>query len=111
MPLPILQSDTGITPYWPLASGWQNRVYQITSNQNDFTNDITMKADLKLYGPMEVGIWAGWDLYTSPAAILSSYRPHLGLRPEVSLVGYVDDASYPTGGYWIIRTVGARAKA
>ena len=26
-----------------------------------------------------------------------------GFDHEVSLVGYVDDASYPTGGYWIIK--------
>ena len=24
--------DTGIAPYWPLANGWQNRVWKSTSN-------------------------------------------------------------------------------
>ena len=51
--------DVGIAPYWPLAAGWQNRVWKSVSNLNDFTNDTnTMKAYLKTTGPLEVGIWA-----------------------------------------------------
>ena len=26
--------DTGVTPYWPLATGWANRVWKSTSNSN-----------------------------------------------------------------------------
>ena len=98
--------NTGISPYWPLASGWQNRVWMSTSNLNDFTNDTnTMKAYLKEYGPMEVGIWAGWDLYSSVSSLEANYRAPdpSGFDHEVSLVGYCDDPAVPTGGYWIIK--------
>ena len=67
--------DTGIAPYWPLASGWQSRVWKSTSNLNDFTNDTnTMKAYLKSTGPLEVGLWASHDLYTSVADMVANYR-------------------------------------
>jgi autotransporter-associated beta strand protein len=98
--------DVGVTPYWPLTTGWQSRVWKSVSNLNGFTtNTNTMKAYLKTVGPLEVGIWASHDLYGSPAAIKSSYRPPDGSScdHEVSLVGYYDDASMPTGGYWVIK--------
>ena len=28
--------DVGIAPYWPLATGWESRVWKITSNSNGF---------------------------------------------------------------------------
>jgi fibronectin-binding autotransporter adhesin len=98
--------DVGIAPYWPLASGWQNRVWKSTSNLNDFTSDTnTMKSYLKTTGPLEVGLWAGHDLYTSVADMIANYRAPdaSGFDHEVSLVGYQDDARIPTGGYWIIK--------
>jgi autotransporter-associated beta strand protein len=103
---PTQGTDIGSAPYWPLAAGWQNRVFKSTSNLNDFTNDInTMKADIKMYGPMEVGIWAGWDLYGSVADVEANYRTPApwGFDHEVSLVGYCDDPAVPSGGYWIIK--------
>ena len=72
-----------IAPYWPLATGWENRVWKSVSNLNDFTNDTnTMKAYLKTTGPLEVGIWAGHDLYGSVADIESELpcAGCLGLR-------------------------------
>ena len=103
--------DTGIAPYWPLSSGWQNRAWMSTSNLNDFVGGVgtatiaTMKNYIKTTGPLEVGIWAGNDLYTSVADMKANYRaPNSStLDHEVSLVGYVDDATCPTGGYWIIK--------
>ncbi len=98
--------DVGIAPYWPLASGWQDRVWKSTSNLNDFTNDTnTMKAYLKSCGPLEVGIWASHDLYTSVSDMVANYRAPdaSGFDHEVSLVGYYDDAQVPTGGYWVIK--------
>ena len=64
-----------------------------------------MKNYLKTTGPLEVGIWASHDLYTSVSDIKTSYRAPDGSScdHEVSLVGYVDDATCPTGGYWIIK--------
>ena len=104
--VPNLGTDTPTAPYWPLAAGWQNRVWKSVSNLNDFTNDTDlMKAYIKTTGPLEVGIWASHDLYGSVASLKASYRPPdaSGFDHEVSLVGYYDDASVPTGGYWVIK--------
>jgi autotransporter-associated beta strand protein len=98
--------DTGVSPYWPLATGWESRVWKSVSNLNGFTtNTNTMKAYLKTVGPLEVGIWASHDLYGSVAALKSNYRSPDGSScdHEVSLVGYYDDAAVPTGGYWVIK--------
>jgi autotransporter-associated beta strand protein len=98
--------DVGVSPKWPLTSGWQNRAWKSTANLNDFTNDTnTMKAYLKSSGPLEVGIWAGHDLYTSVSDMVANYRAPdaSGFDHEISLVGYYDDASIPTGGYWVIK--------
>ena len=75
--------DVGVAPYWPLSNGWQNRAWKSVSNLNDFTNNTnTMKAYLKMMGPMEVGIWAGHDLFapwrTYTRIIVPEYR---WLRP------------------------------
>ncbi len=103
--------DTGVAPYWPLNTGWQSRAWKTTANLNDFVGGVgtatiaTMKSYLKTTGPLEVGIWASNDLYTSVADMKANYRaPNSStLDHEVSLVGYVDDATCPTGGYWIIK--------
>ena len=97
--------DTGIAPYWPLATGWQNRVWKSASNLNDFTNDTnTMKAYLKTTGPLEVGIWASHDLYTSVADMIANYRAR---TPRVSIMkcrwSAIRMTRVPTGGYWIIK--------
>ena len=63
-----------------------------------------MKTYLKTYGPMEVGLLATNDLYSSVASLEANYRgPVSGTDHEVSLVGYCDDAKVPSGGYWIIK--------
>ena len=106
--------DVGIAPYWPLASGWANRVWKITSNSNGVitynpsnpsASVNAMKNYLKTTGPMLVGIWAGHDLYGSVQDIIDNYRAPdaSGYDHQVSLVGYCDDARIPTGGYWIIK--------
>ena len=103
---PAQGTDVGMPPYWPLATGWESRVWKSVSNLNDFTNDTnTMKAYLKTTGPLVVGIWAGHDLFGSVADLKANYRPPdaSGFDHEVVLVGYFDDATIPTGGYWIIK--------
>ncbi len=97
--------DTGVAPYWPLNTGWQNRAWKSTSNWNNCTNiTATMKTYLKEYGPMEVGLLLTNDLYASVADLEANYRgPVSGEDHEVSLVGYCDDSKVPSGGYWIIK--------
>jgi fibronectin-binding autotransporter adhesin len=98
--------DTGVSPYWPLASGWANRVWKSTSISTGFTDDTsTMKAYLKSCGPLLVGLWASHDLYTSVDDMIANYRSpdSSGYDHQVSLVGYCDDSRVATGGYWIIK--------
>lgn len=96
--------DAGIAPYWPLAAGWENRVWKSVSNGSVSNDTNVMKQYLKANGPLEVGISAGNDLFDSPAAIKANYRgPVWGLDHEVVLVGYYDDPTMPTGGYWVIK--------
>ena len=97
--------DTGIAPYWPLSSGWQSRVWKSTSYWDFCTNDTsTMKAYMKQYGPMEVGLMSTYDLYSSVASLETRYSKQVSdTNHQVSLVGYCDDAKVPTGGYWIVK--------
>jgi len=97
--------NVGIEPYWPLASGWENRVWKSTSNLNQFTTSTaTMKSYLKTAGPMAVGLHSVDDMYESVVALKTNYNPPSGgLDHEVVLVGFRDDAEVPSGGYWIIK--------
>ncbi|MBN2580747.1 MAG: hypothetical protein JXB10_17305, partial [Pirellulales bacterium] len=101
--------NVGIAPYWPLADGWQNRVWKSTSNQN-YINDsmANLKSMLKTQGPLLTTCYAGWDLYTSVADLKANYRGVYEESPTyidhaVVLMGFVDDATTPSGGYWIIK--------
>jgi autotransporter-associated beta strand protein len=104
-PVSASSPDSGVPPYWPLASGWQNRVWKSASNVNNITNVTnTMKLYLKEYGPMEVGCSASNDLYSSLADLETNYRgPVSNMDHCVSLVGYADNAGVPSGGYWIVK--------
>ena len=93
--------DTGISPYWPLASGWQNRVYKSTGYTT--VSVANLKSMIKTNGPLVIGFNAD-DLYSSVADLKANYSAKTnGDNHSVSLEGYVDDASCPTGGYWIIK--------
>ncbi|MBN2579463.1 MAG: autotransporter-associated beta strand repeat-containing protein, partial [Pirellulales bacterium] len=91
--------DVGIAPYWPLASGWQNRVFKSTSDVTKIsqgTNLAYVKSCLKKYGPLEIYIRADDDFYIpDPGSYRGGHR--------VVIVGFHDDASVPGGGYWIIK--------
>ncbi|MGA7702179.1 MAG: C1 family peptidase, partial [Thermoguttaceae bacterium] len=108
--------DTGIAPYWPLAAGWQNRVWKSTSNWDGCAGGVSpattaaMKAYIKLYGPLEVGcqgdVDSTGDLFDSVAAVEGYTGGTISaMDHEVSLVGYVDDPNMANhcGGYWIIK--------
>ena len=108
--------NTGVAPYWPLTTGWQNRAWMSTSNWNDCAGGVgtattaTIKTYLKMYGPLEVGcqgdVDSTGDLFDSLAAV-EAYTGGTtsAMDHEVSLVGYVDDPNMANhcGGYWIIK--------
>ena len=98
--------NVGIAPYWPLATGWQNRAWISTPGTTPFVLSTTdgIKAALKSQGPLLTGILSTNDLYASVSDLKANYRgPTPGVDHAVSIVGYQDDATVPSGGYWIIK--------
>jgi fibronectin-binding autotransporter adhesin len=96
--------DVGIAPYWPLASGWANRVWKNVGD-GAITSDIaTIKSKLKTNGPLLTAIASWNDLYSTVDELKANYRgPVDGIDHAVVIVGYHDDASVPSGGYWVIK--------
>jgi fibronectin-binding autotransporter adhesin len=93
---------------WPLATGWESRVWKTTSNQDGILSTTeNLKNMLKTQGPIVTTVWAGNDLYDHVSDISANYRG-VGADPwaidhAIVLVGFHDDASLPTGGYWVIK--------
>jgi len=92
---------------WPLHSGWQDRAVIPTSYTRVTATTANMKAMLKAYGPMTVGINGdGYDFYWPGGSVPNNSG---STNHEVLLVGYHDATSAdPTGikslgGYWIIK--------
>lgn len=101
--LPYTQSAS--SPNWPLTSNQLSQVWKDTTYQYGITNTTAnYKAMLKLYGPMTTMLYSGNDLYGSIADLKANYRgPGPGIDHAVVLVGYCDDPTVPSGGYWIIK--------
>lgn len=98
--------DVGIAPYWPLNTGWSSRAWISSANSTPFVLSTTdgIKTALKSQGPLLIGILASNDLYSTVSDLVANYRaPIPGVDHAVSLVGFQDDPSVPTGGYWIIK--------
>ena len=101
---------------WPLSKiysspdSWTNHVWRTTGYQlniatssNVATNTAIIKNAIKTCGPVFLDVNPG-DLFASVAALRASgyvYSP--GGGHSVSVVGFCDDATCPTGGYWIIK--------
>jgi len=81
---------------WPLADGWENRVWKAESYKVDFATSLQQVKDgLKQYGPLTINMSADDDWYPSPGLPRGGHC--------VLLVGFQDDPSAPGGGYWIIK--------
>ncbi len=91
--LPYTQQST--SPDWPLTSGWQNRVAMCTSWSSVPADVSTIKADLKIDGPLSACIYSG-DLNSETLGTSS-------LDHAILIVGYVDNSSWAGGGYFIIK--------
>jgi autotransporter-associated beta strand protein len=90
------------TPVHP--ADYASRCWRIT-NWARITDNSTanLKAMLKANGPLVFGFNAS-DMYNSVAELKANYMPHAnGDNHSVSLVGYYDDPTCPTGGYWVIK--------
>jgi hypothetical protein len=87
---------------WPLASGWENRVFKSTSNYNTIaqgTNIDFVKSCLKKWGPLTFAMQVDTDWYIpAPGSNVGSH--------VVVLVGFHDNLrgeTAPGGGYWIVK--------
>jgi fibronectin-binding autotransporter adhesin len=98
---PTQGTDTGAPPYWPLASGWQNRVFKAASDWTTVSQGSSLasvKAYLKAYGPMTIHMEADNDFYPNPGSNRGNH--------QVVIVGFHDNLpgeSAPGGGYWIVK--------
>ena len=98
--LPYTQQNT--SPLWPLAAGWQNRVYRATSDNVTISQGTDLnyvKACLKAYGPLTIHCSVPGDWYDLQDSSGSGNH-------EVVIVGYHDNLpgeNAPGGGYWIVK--------
>ena len=86
---------------WTMPSSWQGLLCKASSAVNGFTaSTATIKADLKMYGPMTATLFADNDFYPPGSRV--------DLGHELLVTGYHDaTASDPpavqaAGGYWIV---------
>ena len=86
---------------WPLADGWENRVWKAESCWTDIgtIGTAALKEAIKKYGPLVENMSVDDDWYDPPPG-----DPRGG--HAVVIVGFHDDATVPGGGYWIVKTVG-----
>ncbi len=100
------------SPNWPLAAGWENRVYKVTSVQNWLTcTESNIKDNLRTNGPLVAAMWADKDWYwPTTLALLNTDIPSLyteltdettgsTINHAVTIVGYEDVSSSPGDGY------------
>ena len=101
--LPYTQQNT--SPLWPLAAGWQNRVYRATSDNVTIaqgTNLGYVKACLE-------NVWPADDPLQRAGGLVQSSQRQQRLKKEttrVVIVGYHDNVgseNAPGGGYWIVK--------
>jgi C1A family cysteine protease len=99
--LPYTAQDT--SPWWPLTPPYD--LHQITANQN-WLSMSSLKSSLKTYGPLVAFMDAYNDFDYWPALPASTEVPDFYAGQgwhAVDLVGFVDDATLPEGGYWIVK--------
>jgi len=85
---PAQGTDNGSAPYWPLASGWQNRVFKASGDSNTLAQGTSLsaiKGYLKRYGPLTIHLNTPGDWYN-----LQDDGGTSG-KHEVVLVGYHDN--------------------
>jgi len=109
--LPYRAADT--SPDWPLAPGWEDRVFRITGYTNWLpAATAQLKVALQIHGPLVSAMNTGEDWYwpfgtgAGPAPdgdTVGVMEPLGGINHAVAVVGYQDDAELPEGGYWIVK--------
>ena len=89
---------------WPLAPGWEDRTYSISSYAPNLgaSTDV-MKIMLQIHGPLSACLYIDTDIWF-PGQVEPD-RPTWGglIDHAVEVVGFVDDDSLNAGGYWIFK--------
>lgn len=109
---------SNFSPDWPLADGWDSRVYTITAFEKltDYTT-AGVKSMLETHGPLTAAMYSGttvddsdWirtpDSAPDPPVgdgFIGPNDPLSGVNHSALVVGYQDDATIEGGGYWIIK--------
>lgn len=102
LPLDLNGDPGNPPPGWSLSSGWQNRVWKTAGYQ--WAPLANLKNLIKSSGPIEMGFSAN-DFYASVADLKANYKLNAnnGDNHTVCLIGFNDDPTCPTGGYWIVK--------
>ena len=97
LPYLSLNTATNYSISQTTVNSWSNQVCKDTSDINSFlASTATIKADLKMYGPMTVTLNVPTDWYGGYSG--SGTGSH-----AVLITGYQDDPSAPGGGYFIVK--------
>ena len=97
LPYLSLNTPTNYSISQATINSWANQVCKATGDVTDITaSTATIKADLKMYGPMAATLIVDNDFW--PADQLESSAGH-----AVLITGYQDDATVPGGGYFIAK--------
>ena len=101
-----LDTNNAFTPEpgdpWPLATGWQNRVWKTANYQ--WVSLANLKNAIKTTGPVEMGFNASRHVRIRGRSESElSTAGNNGDDHTVSLVGFCDDPTCPNGGYWIVK--------
>ena len=123
--LPYAGEDPSLD--WPLAPGWEDRVFKATLLRRWVPPDnTTIKYYLQTYGPLTTGIDTAIDWYwpddppvfaglggggdgsvgrgaTDNPVGYGSDEPLAGIDHAAVITGFVDDDAMGEGGYWIIK--------
>ena len=79
------------------VNSWSNQVCKASGDVTDIiSNTATIKADLKMYGPMAATMIADDDFW-----LPDTFETNVG--HAVLITGYQDDATVPGGGYFIAK--------
>ena len=87
---------------WPLATGWQNRAWKTANYQ--WAPLANLKDHDQHHRPYRDGLQCQRHVRIRGRSESElSTAANNGDNHTVSLIGYYDDASYPNGGYWIVK--------
>ncbi len=90
-----------LSKIYPSPDSWTNHVWKSSGYQS--VSVANLKSMIKSTGPLVIGFNAS-DMYSSVADLKANYQAQpVTDDHSVSLEGFCDDLTCPTGGYWIVK--------